>query len=240
MKWFYIWSLKYRHFHEYLQEVIPRDFFEVVPIHIPQEVFDTQLYKAGKDHPWCGCNIKLEVILDILRNKVAPGEMFVFTDVDIFVLPDSCIRDLMNMYNSMKDVHIVFSAEYDSIQIGSMCIRNSPLILEYFENVYAECVADPEKLDTTVIIHKLKTFKGEWKVFDTVFVGNCLNLEIYKINNSCIINLMGGTSFLDNDIHHKREEFNRMLDMCIRKNIFSADYNKYKIPLLNDGGQLIL
>ena len=230
MKWFYIWSEKYVDFHKYLETAVLQNGFEVCPIYINQQRFDKELNMENPIHMWTGCNIKLEVIVDILKNRVEDDEMFVMTDVDIFLRPGSDLNNCMEMYSSFPEINMVFSPEKDNIQIGSMLIRKNKDVMTFWETVLRKCIADPTLLDQDVINTELKVFHGEWKIFSSYEVVNCLNLTEANKKIYRIFNLMASAVHKDfeSNFTHKKQEFNNALEYFMSWNA-GLDLHKMKM-----------
>ena len=234
MKWFYIWSEKYREFHEYLQDVIPRDKFDIHAIYIPQERFDKGLYQKNGLHPWTGCNIKINEIIRILE-ELEDGEVFLFTDVDIVLRPNSGIYDVVNYYRCVIAIDMVFSPERHTIQIGSMLLRKTSLVVAFWKRVLELCIEFPTKLDQNIIIEELKSYKGKWLRFSDTHILNCFNLNQEGNNNIktfLIANLLVNCSTSEFNFYWKKRELNLMLILMNDNGIINADYkNKYWMTL---------
>jgi hypothetical protein len=231
MKWFYIWSEKYKEFHDYLQDAIPRDNFDVRAIYISQDQFDAELYQKDTLHPWAGCNIKMNQIIRILT-ELADGEVFLFTDVDIVLRPNSDIYDVVNYYRSVTNIDMVFSPEGDSIQIGTMLIRKTPMVVTFWEKVLELCIEFPTKLDQNIIIEEVKLYKGKCLRFSDNHILNCFNLNYNNISTFVITNLLVSCSTPEHNFYWKKREFNIMLNFMCSKGIINEDYkNKYWMSL---------
>jgi hypothetical protein len=230
MKWFYIWSEKYRDFHNYIQDVIPHDKFDVHAIYIPQERFDKGLYQKDGLHPWTGCNIKMNEIIRILE-ELEDGEVFLFTDADMVIRPNSDIYDVVNFYRSVIDIDMVFSPEAKSIQISSMLLRKTPLVLAFWKRVLELCIEFPTKLDQNIIIEELRSYKGKWLRFSDTHILNCFNINQGangNIRTFLITNLLVNCSTSEFNFYWKKREFNIMLNFMHDNGIINEDYkNKY-------------
>jgi len=226
MKWYYIWSEKYRDFHNYIQDVIPRDKFDVHAIYISQERFDKELYQKDGLHPWTGCNIKMNEIIRILE-ELENGEVFLFTDADMVIRPNSDIYDVVNFYRSLKDIDMIFSPEQNSIQISSMLLRKTPTVLAFWKRVLELCIEFPTKLDQNIIIEELSSYKGKWLRFSDTHILNCFNINhTGNLGTFLIANLLVNCSTSEFNFYWKKREFNIMLNFMYDKGIINDTYRK--------------
>jgi len=226
MKWYYIWSEKYRDFHNYIQDVIPRDKFDVHAIYISQERFDKGLYQKDGLHPWTGCNIKMNEIIRILE-ELENGEVFLFTDADMVIRPNSDIYDVVNFYRSLKDIDMIFSPEQNSIQISSMLLRKTPTVVAFWKRVLELCIEFPTKLDQNIIIEELSSYKGKWLIFSDTHILNCFNINhTGNLGTFLIANLLVNCSTSEFNFYWKKREFNIMLNFMYDKGIINDTYRK--------------
>jgi hypothetical protein len=234
MKWYYIWSEKYIQFHKYLQEAITDAGFEACPIYISQERFSKELYQQFPDSPWAGCNIKVLEIIKILKDG-SEGEGFMFTDVDIYIRDKCNAAHVMALYDSFPELEMVFSPEGGSLQIGSMFLRAGGRVLAFWENILELCMQNPQKTDQTIIKEEIASYPPDaWKIFPPEHVLNCHNIAQPFENKFLIFNLMTNNSEnQENDIEHKREEFNFCIEYLICQKIIGAENRRHFIPLRN-------
>lgn len=159
--------------------------------------------------------------------------MFLFTDVDMVIRPNSDIYDLVNFYRSVKDIDMVFSPEADSIQISSMLLRKTPLVIAFWKRVLELCIEFPMKLDQNIIIEELKSYKGKCIRFSDIHILNCFNVHhSNNIGTFLIANLLVDCSTSEHNFYWKKREFNIMLNFMYDKGIIDENYkNKYWMPL---------
>ena len=236
MKWFYIWSEKYSEFHKYLQEAITDAGFEACPIYISQERFSKELYQQFPDSPWAGCNIKVLEIIKILKDG-AKDEGFMFTDVDIYIRDKCNAKTVMALYDSFPELEMVFSPEGGSLQIGSMFLRRTARVLAFWEMILEKCIQNPQLMDQTIIKEEITSYPADaWKIFPAEHVLNCHNIAHIFENQFLIFNLMTNNSEnQENDIEHKREEFNFCIEYLISREIIVPENRRHFIPLRNGG-----
>lgn len=234
MKWYYIWSEKYNEFHKYLQEAITEAGFEACPIYISQERFSKELYQQFPDSPWAGCNIKVLEIIKILKDG-PHSEGFLFTDVDIYIRDKCNAANVMAVYDSFPELDMIFSPEGGSLQIGSMFLRPGARVLAFWERVLERCIENPQMMDQTIIKEEILGYPPDaWKIFPAEHVLNCHNIAHVFENNFLIFNLMANNSEnQEDDIEHKREEFNFLIEYLISRGIIEPENRRHFIPLRN-------
>lgn len=130
MDWLYVWSPRYRVFHEILQ-VTARDIsgFRLCPLFAEQHHFTPR--KEGA-HFLTGIPIKLFAIVNYIKRN--PGAIFFFSDIDLIVFPEFCVKDLEpyfhNDITSMKENHSTVVHN-----IGCLLIRCNERTLAFFERL---------------------------------------------------------------------------------------------------------
>ena len=77
--WYYMWSEKYRFFHELFLDTMKEPEFLVTPIHIDQSYFDSNLYKIEGKHSWNGCSLKIDLLID--RLETASSSYIIFSEI---------------------------------------------------------------------------------------------------------------------------------------------------------------
>lgn len=221
MKWFYIWSEKYSEFNEYLQKTL-KNKFELYPIYIPQERFNKELNLINNNsHIWSRCTIKLNTIIDILKSTVLDNdELFVFSDVDIFIRPNCLpqINNCFDLYDSFA-YDLVFSQEKDDsyLQMGTMLIRKKNSVLTFWETILNRCLLDPTLLDQNIMNEEIQNMNNV-TCFRITEVLNCLTLSEVNKRIYLIYNLMTTEKDIDNNIRHKKKEFNKAIEYYISWN----------------------
>ena len=131
MDWLYVWSPRYRFFHEFLQASV-RDLsgFQIQPVFAEQNLF-TPIDPSGA-HFLTGIPIKIHVICNYIEKNM--GKYLFFTDVDLIVFPEFQANDL-EIY---KQYDITTMKEVTPItvyNIGCMLIQCSEKTLAFFTRV---------------------------------------------------------------------------------------------------------
>ena len=131
MDWLYVWSPRYRFFHEFLQASV-RDLsgFQIQPVFAEQNLF-TPIDLSGA-HFLTGIPIKIHVICNYIEKNM--GKYLFFTDVDLIVFPEFQANDL-EIY---KQYDITTMKEVTPItvyNIGCMLIHCSEKTLAFFTRV---------------------------------------------------------------------------------------------------------
>lgn len=178
MDWLYVWSPRYRFFHEFLQATT-KDIsgFTIQPVFAEQKLFTPM--KAASSHFLAGIPIKIHVIKTYIERNL--GKTFFFTDVDLIVLPEFHREDL-EAY-TVNDITIMME-KGDIFNIGCMLIKCSPKTLAFFERV-AERIRTEKLLDQDAFHLEASLFDGTIGCFNpTQFLqSNMLteHSETYKI-----------------------------------------------------------
>lgn len=187
MDWLYVWSPRYRFFHEILY-LRTKDLpgFKVCPIYAEQHLFDRQ-HEHG--HFLAGIPVKMNVVVNYIRENI--GKTFFFTDVDLIVMPSFSTSDLIdyetNDITTMKEWT-------DSLapNIGCLLIKCSEKTLTFFEGVQLRILRDKDA-DQDAFIKELTTFTGSVGCFSTMnFLQSHMlkqpSLDPYKIKIvQCIV-----------------------------------------------------
>ena len=102
MDWLYVWSPRYRFFHECLYATI-KDIsgIHVKPIFAEQHLFTP--VQTSCSHFFAGIAIKIYVIRNYIEKNM--GKHFFFTDVDLVVLPEFEAADLEQYNERMPSYH---------------------------------------------------------------------------------------------------------------------------------------
>lgn len=160
MDWLYVWSPRYRFFHEFLQATL-KDIsgFHIQPVFAEQKFFTPM--KGASSHFLAGIPIKIHVIKNYIEQNI--GKTFFFTDVDLIVLPEFHLEDLepykLNDITTMTEEH---SAVENNI--GCMLIHCSPKTHQFFQRVYDRIVHE-RMLDQDAFCVEKATFDGTIGVF---------------------------------------------------------------------------
>jgi hypothetical protein len=170
--WYYMWSQKYRFFHEMLQNEVKEPNLRLEPIHIDQSVFDKELYQI-EGHAWMGCCIKIDLLIQRLKDNIGKKETpyILFTDVDLIVKPG--IYDKLTPYlNGEIDSTMVFLNEGGGLNIGFILLKVCDEVIAFWEIVREMMIEKPGH-DQGYVNTLIKEYTGTWSVFDTkVFVCN--------------------------------------------------------------------
>lgn len=162
MDWLYIWSPRYRFFHECLHATIcDVSGFHVNPIFAEQHLFTP--IQTACSHFFAGIAIKIYVIRNFIEKNM--GKHFFFTDVDLVVLPEFKATDLEpykgNDITVMKECHPTMK-----YNIGCMLIHCSPKTLSFFEKVMMR-IRTEKLLDQVAFELEALTFNGTIGLFDS-------------------------------------------------------------------------
>jgi hypothetical protein len=162
MDWLYIWSPRYRFFHECLYSVI-KDLsgFQVTPVFAEQHLFNP--IQTSSSHFFAGIAIKIYVIRNYIEKNI--GKHFFFTDVDLVVLPEFKAADLdsykENDITVMKECHPTLN-----YNIGCMLIHCSPKTLDFFDKVLMR-IRTEKLLDQDAFEQEATSFDGVIGLFDS-------------------------------------------------------------------------
>lgn len=154
MDWLYVWSPRYRFFHELLTSTThDLSGFHIQPIFAEQHLFKPM---DTTQHFLTGIPIKIHVIVKYIERNM--GKTFFFTDVDLLVFPEFSTKDL----EPYKQNHITTMTERHSIvkhNIGCLLIQCCPETLSFFQRVL-ERIRTEKLLDQYAFHLELETFSG--------------------------------------------------------------------------------
>lgn len=159
MEWLYVWSPRYRIFHEILQATT-RDIsgFLLRPLFAEQKFF-TPLETGA--HFLTGIPIKLFAIVNYIKKN--PGAVFFFSDVDLVVFPHFSASDLdpylLNDITTMKECHPTVVHN-----IGCLLIRCNEKTLAFFERVLSR-THNEKLLDQVAFNLEVPSFPGTIGLF---------------------------------------------------------------------------
>lgn len=160
MDWLYVWSPRYRFFHELMQSSL-KDLsgFHIQPVFAEQHLFTRA---QGDGHFLTGIPIKIYVIVNYIQRNL--GKTFFFTDVDLIVLPEFSRRDLDPYLNKditcMNEIHAK-----QPYNIGCLLIRCTPETLAFFQRVLQR-IREEKLLDQDAFAQELPSFSGSVAFFD--------------------------------------------------------------------------
>ena len=161
--WYYIWSENYRIFHEIMKDSIKYPEFELSPIEIPQERFDSELYKNEGQHFWYKSLIKVDTILDCLKKGHEQSKPYIlFTDIDI-VVRENIYKDVKGFMD--KSVDMVFMKEGSIMNIGFMLLRVSDEVYSFWQLIRSKMI-EKDGLDQIYVNAELPCYRGKYTCFN--------------------------------------------------------------------------
>jgi len=181
--WYYMWSPHYEIFHRIFQDKfheslrLPNEFNDR-PIYIEQSVFKNELHDTNGIHPFVGCTIKVDLLIQAIYNNW--NGYFLFSDIDILIKNDS-IREDIDIF-IQKEYDMVFLKEDKTVNIGFCLIKANEKTLKFWKDVLSKITKEAH--DQSVVNDELPLFDGLWGFFDEkIYVlSNYINLEnIHKI-----------------------------------------------------------
>lgn len=136
--WYYIWSEKYELFHTIFQDIANivypniRKEFQIRPIYLEQNEFSKKLSKDIKVHPFAGCNIKIDALINCIEANI--GHHFLFTDIDIIIRqPD--IKEMVNPFLSHDMAFMTEETNMKLANIGFCFIKATEDTLRFWKNI---------------------------------------------------------------------------------------------------------
>ena len=157
MDWLYVWSPRYRFFHEFLfSRIQDLSGFHIRPIFAEQNLFQR---RNPTLHFFAGNPIKMYIIANYIKRNL--GKTFFFTDVDLVVFPTFSRQDLdaylENDITCMKE---------QPFNIGCLLIRCNQKTLSFFEGILKRMRNRKTKLlDQDAFLEELTTFEGKLGIF---------------------------------------------------------------------------
>ncbi len=154
MDWLYVWSPRYRFFHEVLYSRIQHlQGLRVHPVFADQHLFN-RLSEDG--HFLAGIPVKTTVIVNYIRQNL--GKTFFFTDVDLIVMPSFTILDLLP-YTTNEITTMREWSDNPTPNIGCLLSRCTPETLAFFERMLLRILRDKDA-DQDAFIKELSSFSG--------------------------------------------------------------------------------
>lgn len=155
MDWLYVWSPRYRIFHEFLfSRIQDLSGFHIHPIFAEQSLFTR---RDPSLHFFTGNPIKMYVIARYIEKN--QGKTFFFTDVDLVVLPTFSRADLDNYLEN--DITCMKESPYN---IGCLLIKCNQMTLLFFQGILSR-MKNTNLLDQDAFLEELTTFEGKLGVF---------------------------------------------------------------------------
>jgi hypothetical protein len=136
--WYYIWSEKYELFHTTFQDITSRIFpnlreqFAIRPLYLEQSEFSNKLCKNPEMHPFAGCNLKIDALINCIEANM--GNHFLFTDIDI-VIRQPTIKEMLDPFKEHDMVFMPEDKKSQEVNIGFCYIKASKDTLEFWKIV---------------------------------------------------------------------------------------------------------
>lgn len=166
--WYYVWSQRYAALHYALEDAIQKsEHFEAKPVFVDQSEFNKTTYREGFGHFMCGCYLKQENLLKILKS-VPLYSYIIFSDVDNVLVND---KGLFEYFQSFMDrgIDMVYMWEKEEtrkhVNVGFSLLRVSPAVIRFYEKVMKDSIGSTEP-DGNLVDFNLKDFPGSVEVFD--------------------------------------------------------------------------
>ena len=183
--WYYVWSPRYRIFHEVLKFAV-NDISGVSlrPLCMPQQIFDRKVDDVNQ-HFLTGIGIKIYCLLKSLQAH--PDQHILFSDVDLIV-PDKALATKLKAYEKNDITAMREKKGVDEYNIGFMMIKNTPAVKQFFETVLQR-IQKEKKLDQDIFNEEIKTFVGTQGFFDDkeFIQSNMIRKDIWDTGNYSII-----------------------------------------------------
>ena len=171
--WYYMWSDKYRFFHELFINSMKEPEFLPQPIYIEQSYFDRNLYQDEKKHSCNGCNLKVDLLIE--RLEKTDQQYILFTDIEIIIQK--------NIYTNLKhhieqDQTMVFLKEGNNLNIGFILLKVCPEVIEFWKSIKAKIIESPGH-DQEYVNDLITGYNGKWACFDEQLF-TCSNIYNYS------------------------------------------------------------
>lgn len=233
--WHYVYSQRYEALHHMFKDQLTASkHFEAKPFFVDQAEFNKTNYRQGMGHFLCGCTIKQEVVLNLLK-EAAPYSYLVFSDVDFVILKEEGLFEYFQTFMD-RGVDMVFMWEgcsnknpIKNVNIGFSILRASPRVIQYFEDVIAGAT-DSSATDTNYMVDKFDTFPGTIEIADKTRI--CLSnyyAETEPKGNIHAVQLLCG--------NHKDYKMN-MNDKYGGAKAFGVPIEKYLYAAIQNGRTL--
>lgn len=232
LRWFYAYSPRYEALHHMLKDTIQDSRIALTPLFVDQSEFSKTTYQDGTHHFFCGCFIKQEMILHILK-KMPTGSYFLFTDVDLVVLNQHKLYDFFQTYIS-RQVDMVYMHEgqnadipYMNCNVGFALLRVSEKTIAYFEEVMRQARESVDKFDMEIMQPLFRTFPGTIETFDPEKI--VLSNQVHAVpnkNEMLVVQLLCG--------NNKDYKMN-MMQKYMGAKAFSVPIEKYLETALRNG-----
>jgi len=184
--WYYIWSEKYEIFHTIFQDTVTRLYpniskeFSIRPIYLEQSEFTKKLNTDQTTHPFKGCNIKIDTLINFINANM--NNYFIFSDIDIIVKqPD--IRQMIDKHLKHDMTFMSEDKNSKAANIGFCLIKATKETLEFWKQVQ-RLVLEESGHDQDIVNLLLKTTKLKTALFseiDIVSQKTCTKDTNFKI-----------------------------------------------------------
>jgi hypothetical protein len=167
--WYYMWSDNYKFFRELLRDSIKEDQFIIKELYIPQEKFDTELYKLEGKQFWKVSLIKVDAIIKCLNEAKNNSDAYIlFTDIDILVKKP--VYSTLTRYIN-KNYDMVFLKEDQQVNFGFILLRITDEVLTFWLMLREKILGGA--LDQDYINELIHHFPGTHTVFnEPLFIFN--------------------------------------------------------------------
>lgn len=169
INWYYMWSEKYRFFHEILKDTVKENEFTIKPIHIDQVYFDKNLYTSQGQHAWNGCSLKIDLLIE--RLETSDTLYILFTDADL--IPAKDIYKNLKQYIE-EDYTQVFLDEGSHLNIGFILLKVCPEVIQFWKDIKNK-MSEEGGHDQKHVNDLIPNYKGKWTRFDSQ-VFTCSNI----------------------------------------------------------------
>lgn len=184
--WYYVWSPRYRIFHEVLQFGL-RDMsgISLRPLCMPQSIFDRKV-EDTQQHFLTGIGIKIYCLLKSLQG-LSTDQFMIFSDVDL-IIPTKDLTTKLKEYEKNDITAMREKKDVDEYNIGFMLIKNTAEVKQFFQTVLQR-IHKEVKLDQDIFNEEIKQFSGTYGFFDTkeFIQSNMIRKDIWDSGNYSII-----------------------------------------------------
>jgi hypothetical protein len=156
--WYYMWSEKYRFFHEIFQDTMKEREFSVRPIYLDQSVFDSTLHQGGA-HAWTNSTLKVDKLIEALESSELPYVLF--TDIDL-VCKDAIFPKLQGHIDARHSM--VFLQEGGMLNIGFMLLMVCKEVIDFWKEIRTMVLQGGH--DQAHVNEAIKTYALPWGKFD--------------------------------------------------------------------------
>lgn len=197
--WYYIYSQRYERFHEYLQNKVDKDIYNLRGLFVDQSVFDEHLYKHENEHFFSRITVKVEAIIMIIKKRMTyTKEPFFFSDCDIMI--GSLVNTLPKYINAPVDIYFQQEERGKStINPGFMLIWPNEKTLAFWNYILNDIVKN-NSMEMNSINLFIKEGTLNYKVFSYIDV--CTTLS-YSQKDYGICHLLASAQGREHDMNEK-------------------------------------